>query len=130
MCIRDSHITRPGYDVELLKKCIVRIKDTYGLEIYLEPGEAVALNGGSLLTKVEDIVENEGDIAILDASAACHMPDVLEMPYRPPLKDAGDPGDSAARKEKPYVYPVSYTHLDVYKRQVWKSGASPASKAR
>lgn len=98
------HITRPGYDVELLKKCIVRIKDTYGLEIYLEPGEAVALNGGSLLTKVEDIVENEGDIAILDASAACHMPDVLEMPYRPPLKDAGDPGDSAARKEKPYVY--------------------------
>lgn len=92
------HITRPGYDRELLKQCIRHVKDTYEAEVYLEPGEAVALNAGILLTEVLEIVENGMQIAVLDASAACHMPDVLEMPYRPPLKGAGEPG------EKPYVY--------------------------
>lgn len=92
------HITRPDYDRELLKQCIRHVKDTYGAEVYLEPGEAVALNAGILLTEVLEIVENGMQIAVLDASAACHMPDVLEMPYRPPLKGAGEPG------EKPYVY--------------------------
>lgn len=79
------HITREGYDIPLLEKCIKRMQDKYGLEVYLEPGEAVALNAGYLVTTVLDTVKNGMDIAILDTSASCHMPDVLEMPYRPPL---------------------------------------------
>lgn len=90
------HITRKDYQIPLLIRCIRRIKERYGLQVYLEPGEAVALNAGYLLTKVLDVVENGGvSIAILDTSAACHMPDVLEMPYRPPLKDSGMPGEKA-----------------------------------
>lgn len=95
------HITRQDYDRELLKQCIRHVKDTYGVEVYLEPGEAVALNAGVLLTEVLEIMENGMKIAILDTSAACHMPDVLEMPYRPPLKDAGEPGED---DRKPYIY--------------------------
>ena len=83
------HITRPGYDVEKLEKCIAYARETWKLQVYLEPGEAVALNAGYLATRVLDVVENNGiKIAILDASAACHMPDVIEMPYTPPLFDA------------------------------------------
>ena len=82
------HITRKGYHLKELEDLISYIKETYQVEVYLEPGEAVALNAGYLLTEVMDIVKNDLDILILDASAACHMPDVLEMPYRPPLKDA------------------------------------------
>lgn len=89
------HITREDYDVELLIRCVRRVKDTYGVEVYLEPGEAVALNAGYLVTEVLDVVDNGIRTLILDASAACHMPDVLEMPYRPPLKDAGLPGEKA-----------------------------------
>ena len=90
------HITRKDYQIPLLIRCIRRIKERYGLQVYLEPGEAGALNAGYLLTKVLDVVENGGvSIAILDTSAACHMPDVLEMPYRPPLKDSGMPGEKA-----------------------------------
>lgn len=95
------HITREDYDVERLIACICRMKETYDLEIYLEPGEAVALNAGYLVTEVMDIVENEIQTLILDTSAACHMPDVLEMPYRPPLMDSGMPG------EKEYTYRLS-----------------------
>lgn len=91
------HITREDYDIELLEKCIRRTADTYGVQVYLEPGEAVALNAGHLITAVEDLVHNE-KIAILDASAACHMPDVIEMPYRPPLMGAG------AEDEKEFSY--------------------------
>ena len=99
------HITREDYDRELLKECICHVRDTYGVEVYLEPGEAVALNAGILITEVQEIVENGMEIAFLDASAACHMPDVLEMPYRPPLKDAGDPAEETTRRtERPYVY--------------------------
>lgn len=88
------HITRPGYDVERLEKCIHYAKEKWDLEVYLEPGEAVALNAGYLATRVLDIVQNEDRrIAILDASAACHMPDVIEMPYIPPLYGAGEVGD-------------------------------------
>ena len=87
------HITRDDYDRELLIKCIRHIRDTYGVEVYLEPGEAIALNAGYLVTEVMDIVENGLSVLILDASAACHMPDVLEMPYRPPLKDSGVSGE-------------------------------------
>lgn len=89
------HITRDDYDRELLIKCIKHIRDTYGVEVYLEPGEAIALNAGYLVTEVMDIVENGLSVLILDASAACHMPDVLEMPYRPPLKDSGNAGEKA-----------------------------------
>lgn len=78
------------------------MRDKYDLKIYLEPGEAVALDAGYLETTVLDIVENNGiKILILDTSAACHMPDVLEMPYRPPLMDSGEPG------EKKYTYRLS-----------------------
>ncbi len=90
------HITRPDYDMKRLKKCILHMQKIYGLEIYLEPGEAVALNAGYLYTQVLDILQN-GDIftAILDMSAACHAPDVIEMPYTPPLFNAGPKGEKA-----------------------------------
>ena len=92
------HITRPGYDIDALEGLIGYIRSEYGLTVYLEPGEAVALNAGFLVTEVLDVVENGKPVLILDASAACHMPDVLEMPYRPPLRGAGLPD------EKPYAY--------------------------
>lgn len=92
------HITRADYDVSLLEKCIRKVQEKYDVEVYLEPGEAVALNAGVLLTKVEEVQENGIQIAILDTSAACHMPDVLEMPYRPPLAGSGAAG------EKRYTY--------------------------
>ena len=80
------HITRPGYDLPRLERCLTGARDRWGVQVYLEPGEAVALNAGFLLNRVLDVGRN-GDtaFAIVDASAACHMPDVLEMPYRPPL---------------------------------------------
>jgi carboxynorspermidine decarboxylase len=87
------HITRPDYDLDTLVRSILFFKDKYGVEVYLEPGEAVALNTGFLVSSVLDIVHNGMDIAILDTSAACHMPDVLEMPYRPNIIDAGKPGE-------------------------------------
>ncbi len=89
------HITRPDYDVDLLVSELVRVRDKYDVQVYIEPGEAVALNAGWLVTTVLDVVSNGIDIAILDTSAACHMPDVIEMPYRPPLMDAGQPGEKA-----------------------------------
>lgn len=92
------HITREGYDISLLESCICRMRDRYGVQIYMEPGEAIALNAGALVTTVLDLIKNEREIAILDTSAACHMPDVLEMPYRPPLLGGGLP------EEKPYTY--------------------------
>ena len=100
------HITRADYDIDRLIGCIRRVKERYGVEVYLEPGEAIALNAGYLATEVMDIVENEIRTLVLDASAACHMPDVLEMPYRPPLRDSGKPG------EKSWTYRLSsYTCL-------------------
>ena len=89
------HITREGYDLAALEKLILYIRDKYNVEVYLEPGEAIALNAGTLITTVMDVVDNTMPILILDASAACHMPDVLEMPYRPPLFGAGMPGEKA-----------------------------------
>jgi len=89
------HITRPDYDVEALVRSILFMKDKYGIDVYLEPGEAVALNTGFLVSTVLDIVENGMQIAILDTSAACHMPDVLEMPYRPNIIGAGQPDEFA-----------------------------------
>ena len=93
------HITRPGYDMKKLEQCIGYAQRQWNLQVYLEPGEACALNAGYLAARVLDVVQN-GDvqIAILDTSAACHMPDVLEMPYRPPLYNGMD------AEHTPYVY--------------------------
>jgi len=87
------HITRPDYDIDTLVRSIMFFRDKYGVDVYLEPGEAIALNTGFLVAKVLDIVENCMQIALLDASAACHMPDVLEMPYRPNIIGSGKPGE-------------------------------------
>lgn len=87
------HITRADYDIDTLIRCILYLKEKYSVDIYLEPGEAIALNTGYLVSKVLDIVDNGMKIAILDTSAACHMPDVLEMPYRPAIINAGVPNE-------------------------------------
>ena len=97
------HITRNDYDIDRLERCIRHMQETYDVTVYVEPGEAVALNAGYLVTEVMDIVDNGIKTLILDASAACHMPDVLEMPYRPPLKDSGE------ADEKQYTYRLSST---------------------
>ncbi|NOY68440.1 MAG: carboxynorspermidine decarboxylase [Deltaproteobacteria bacterium] len=89
------HITRPGYDLDRLCCIISRMREKYGVTVYLEPGEAVVLNAGFLVASVLDIVTNERPTAIIDASAATHMPDVLEMPYRPDIIGAGSAGDKA-----------------------------------
>ncbi len=87
------HITRPDYDLDTLIESILFMKNKYGVEVYLEPGEAIGLNIGYLVTKVLDTLNNGMELAILDTSAACHMPDVLEMPYRPNVIGAGKPGE-------------------------------------
>ena len=92
------HITREDYDIPKLIQCIKHIQETYGVQVYLEPGEAVALGTGYLVTTVLETMKNGMDIAILDTSATCHMPDVLEMPYRPPLLGGGE------ANEKAYTY--------------------------
>ena len=92
------HITRADYDVDRLINLLKRFQDKWGVQVYLEPGEAIGWQTGYLQSTVIDIVENGMAIAILDASAAAHMPDVLEMPYRPAVRGAGQPG------EKPYTY--------------------------
>lgn len=96
------HITKEGYNLPLLKKCIRHLQEKYKVEIYLEPGEAVALNAGHLVSEILEIQEAEPGQSIrnviLDTSAACHMPDVIEMPYRPPVLGSGEAG------EKKYSY--------------------------
>ena len=90
------HITRPGYALDTLESCILSVRQKYGVQVYLEPGEAWALNAGYLVTTVLDTLHNgDTSLAILDMSAACHTPDVIEMPYRPPLLDAGEAGEKA-----------------------------------
>ena len=89
------HITREDYDIPRLVRVVRHFTEKYGLEVYLEPGEAVVLNAGFLVSSVLEVVHNGMDIAILDTSAACHMPDVLEMPYRPPVRGSGKPGEKA-----------------------------------
>jgi len=95
------HITRSDYDVDRLCNIINNFKTRYGLEVYLEPGEAIALNAGMLVTTVLDIIDRKKPIAVLDTSAAAHMPDVLEMPYRPEVVGGGRPG------EKQYTYQLA-----------------------
>lgn len=97
------HITRPDYDMECLIDCINHIREAYEVEVYLEPGEAVGLNTGFLVSTVLDLHKNGMDLAIMDTSAACHMPDVLEMPYRPEI--IGPDGNLAGQAgEKAYTY--------------------------
>lgn len=101
------HITREDYNIPLLEECINRIQKKYSLKVYIEPGEAVALDAGFLVATVLEIIEatpdngRKANIAILDTSAACHMPDVLEMPYRPPLMGSGE------ANEKPHTYTLA-----------------------
>ncbi len=93
------HITRPGYDVDRLIRLLRRLRDTYGLQVILEPGEACALHAGWLVSEVLDVFHSQGHThAILDVSATAHMPDVLEMPYRPYILGSGKPA------EKPFTY--------------------------
>ncbi len=92
------HITKAGYNRELLIELIKEFKGRYDVTIYLEPGEAVGWQTGPLVASVVDIVHNSMDIAILDTSAEAHMPDVLAMPYRPAIRGAAEPG------KKPYTY--------------------------
>ena len=87
------HITRGDYDVEALVRTVGAFQEKYKVQVYLEPGEAIALDAGYLVSTILDIVDNGIQIAILDASAACHMPDVLEMPYRPRVLGSGYPGE-------------------------------------
>ncbi|AHK80834.1 carboxynorspermidine decarboxylase [Ectothiorhodospira haloalkaliphila] len=90
------HITRPDYDIERLIKLVRGFRERHNrIPVYLEPGEAIALNTGYLVSTVLDIIDNEGPIAILDTSATAHMPDVLEMPYRPEIIGAGMPEEKA-----------------------------------
>lgn len=87
------HITRDDYNIDLLVRTINSFKKRYGVQVYLEPGEAVVLNAGVLVTTVLDVIHNKKDIAILDTSAEAHMPDVLLSPYRPNIMGAGKPGE-------------------------------------
>ncbi len=92
------HITREGYDIDGLIKLVRYFREKYDVQVYLEPGEAIAIGTGLLVGEVLDVVNNGMDIAILDVSATCHMPDILEMPYRPGIKNGFDP------LEKPHTY--------------------------
>src|SRR5512133_3945516 len=86
------HITREGYDLDRLVELVKYFREKYGVEVYLEPGEAIAIGTGVLVGEVLDVVRNEMEIAILDVSATCHMPDILEMPYRPAITGGAEPG--------------------------------------
>lgn len=87
------HITRKDYDRDKLISVVKHFREKYDVKVYLEPGEAVVLNAGFLVSTVLETMNNGMDIAILDTSAACHMPDVIEMPYRPPLMNSGEPNE-------------------------------------
>ncbi len=87
------HITREDYDIDRLCRIVSRLQETYKVQVYLEPGEAIALNTGVLVASVLDIVDNGMKVAILDTSAEAHMPDVLAMPYRPNIIGAGEPNE-------------------------------------
>jgi carboxynorspermidine decarboxylase len=89
------HITREGYDIDGLVELVKYFREKYAVEVYLEPGEAVVIGTGLLVGEVLDVVPNEIPTAILDVSATCHMPDILEMPYRPDIYGGDDPGIQA-----------------------------------
>lgn len=86
------HLTHESYDRELLIQLIQEFRDKYQVEVYMEPGEAIVYQAGFLVSEVVDVVSNHGEVAILDVSCTSHMPDVLEMPYRPNVMNADEPG--------------------------------------
>lgn len=86
-------ITHPDYDRDLLIQIIKDFKSKYNLQVYLEPGEASVIGTGLLITSVLDVLSNGADLAIVDTSASAHMPDTLEMPYRPDIWDSGKSGE-------------------------------------
>lgn len=93
-CGGGHYITHSDYDIPRLERLLLKIRQDFDLQVYLEPGEACVLNAGYLLTTVLDLPQNgETALCLVDCSGACHMPDVIEMPYRPPLLDAGQPGE-------------------------------------
>jgi carboxynorspermidine decarboxylase len=87
------HITRTDYDINKLIDLLIYIKTKYNLKVFMEPGEAIVLNTGFFVSEVLDIIKNQVNIVILDCSAATHLPDILEMPYRPEIIGAGEPGE-------------------------------------
>jgi carboxynorspermidine decarboxylase len=101
------HITREDYDIDKLCELIIDFKERYQVDIYLEPGEAVALNSGVLAASVLDIIHNEMDVAILDTSAAAHMPDVIEMPYKPKILGASSTGNEHPVTSNKYIYKLT-----------------------
>lgn len=92
------HITAEGYEVDKLIERIKRFQETYGLQVYIEPGEAIAIQTGVLVSEVLDVLDYQQPLAILDTSATCHMPDTLEMPYRADIFGSGQ------QDEKAYSY--------------------------
>ena len=86
------HITKAGYDTDLLVRLVKRIRERYNVTVYLEPGEAIAIGTGILVSRVVDTVHNAMNLGILDVSVTCHMPDCLEMPYTPDIRGAGPQG--------------------------------------
>ncbi|TVR68971.1 MAG: carboxynorspermidine decarboxylase [Spirochaetaceae bacterium] len=86
------HITKRDYDRDHLVKLVRDARERFGLEVVLEPGEAAAIHTGILVASVLDLARNGADLAILDTSATAHMPDTLEMPYRPDVWGALEPG--------------------------------------
>jgi carboxynorspermidine decarboxylase len=101
------HITREDYDIDKLCELIIDFKERYQVDIYLEPGEAVVLNAGVLAASVLDIIHNEMDVAILDTSAAAHMPDVIEMPYKPKILGASSTGNEHPVTSNKYIYKLT-----------------------
>ncbi|MFN7108057.1 MAG: carboxynorspermidine decarboxylase [Brevundimonas sp.] len=86
------HVTRADYRRDDLAAFLRRLGETHGLEVYIEPGEAVALDAGILIGEVLDTFDNGIAVAITDISATCHMPDVIEAPYRPAMLNEGEAG--------------------------------------
>ncbi len=102
-------ITHEDYDIDKLCKLIIDFKERYQVDVYLEPGEAVVLNSGVLVASVLDIIHNEMDIAILDTSAAAHMPDVIEMPYKPKILGASSTGNEPRTNK--FVHATRNQHI-------------------
>jgi len=101
------HITNTNYDIDKLCKLIIDFRERYKVEVYMEPGESVVLNSGVLAASVLDIIHNEMDIAILDTSAAAHMPDVIEMPYKPKILGASSTGNEQPAANNRHIYKLT-----------------------
>ena len=98
------HITHPDYDVDKLIARVKAFQEKYDVQVYLEPGEAIAIHTGVLISEVLDLGYNQMDLAILDTSATCHMPDTLEMPYRAEIFDLTSKNAAGEKDEKQFTY--------------------------